>query len=195
MKFLNFNRFINLMICKNQFKKHSMCDMKKNKFIYTARCENSGEKDNIKVGNHCTISAYFVSRFGGKIVIGDNNYFGKNTFLLCKESIVIGNDVIISDNVIICDNNNHPTSPKQRLMMTQVENFMTNDLWSWKYASSAPILIEDNVWIGRDVRIMKGVKIGKGSIIALGAVVTKDVPEYSIAAGNPAVVVKKLERE
>ena len=53
-------------------------------------------------------------------------------------------------------------------------------------------LHEDNVWLGRDCRIMKGVTVGKGSIVALGAIVTKDVPPYTVVAGNPAKVVKQL---
>lgn len=60
------------------------------------------------------------------------------------------------------------------------------------YTDTNPIVIEDDVWIGRRAIIMGGVTIGKGSIIGAGAVVTKSVPPYSLAAGNPAVVKKNL---
>ncbi|WP_165009328.1 acyltransferase [Neisseria yangbaofengii] len=60
------------------------------------------------------------------------------------------------------------------------------------YTDTNPIVIEDDVWIGRRVIIMGGVTIGKGSVIGAGAVVTKSVPPYSLAAGNPAVVKKNL---
>ena len=66
------------------------------------------------------------------------------------------------------------------------------DAWKWKYADSAPIVIEDNVWIGEYSAILKGVTIGTGSIVASHAVVTKDVPPYTIVAGNPARVVKEI---
>ena len=79
-----------------------------------------------------------------------------------------------------------------RLKMSQCDSFLTDELWSWKYADSLPIVIEDNVWIGRDSRILKGVTVGKGSIVALGAIVTHDVPPYCVVAGNPAKVVKRL---
>ena len=78
--------------------------------------------------------------------------------------------------------------------MSFCDNFMTDKLWSWEFAESSPIKICDNVWIGRDARILKGVTIGEGSIVALGAIVTKDVPPYSIVAGNPASVVKYLSQ-
>jgi len=58
-----------------------------------------------------------------------------------------------------------------------------------------PVVFEDNVWIGDSAIICKGVRIGKNSIIGAGAVVTKDVPPNSIFAGNPAILVKKLEKK
>jgi acetyltransferase-like isoleucine patch superfamily enzyme len=59
--------------------------------------------------------------------------------------------------------------------------------------SKGPVLIGDCVWIGDKATILPGVTIGKGSVIGANAVVTKDVPDYCMAAGNPAVVLKKLE--
>ena len=58
-----------------------------------------------------------------------------------------------------------------------------------------PVILEDNVWIGDSAIICKGVTIGKNSIIGAGAVVTKDVPDNSIYAGNPAKLVKKLDQD
>ena len=60
---------------------------------------------------------------------------------------------------------------------------------------SKPIIIEDQVWIGGNVTILPGVTIGKGSIIGAGSVVTKDIPEMSIALGNPAKVIRKITEE
>jgi len=73
-------------------------------------------------------------------------------------------------------------------------NFYSDD-WNWNKSESSPIIIEDNVWIGERSTILKGVKIGRGSIIASNSVVTKNVPAYTIVAGNPAVVVKHLEND
>lgn len=159
-----------------------------------ATCRNTDDKGNILIGKHCTIGASLISLFGGKIHIGANTYIGPSTSIQAKESVIIGNNVIIANNSILLDNNNHPTSPQMRMKMSVCKDFIHDELWSWKYSESAPIVIEDNVWIGRDTRILKGVTIGKGSIVALGAIVTHDVPEYSVVAGNPARVVKKLEK-
>ena len=63
------------------------------------------------------------------------------------------------------------------------------------YTDIRPIVIEDDVWIGRRAIIMGGVTIGKGAVIGAGSVVTKDVPPYCVAAGNPAIVRKKLLNE
>ena len=129
----------------------------------------------------------------GSIEIADHFYLGPNSFIGSEKSIRIGSCVIISNDVRIYDNNNHPTSPKAREKMSR-EGF-SNDNWAWHHAASAPVVIEDNVWIGQYCAILKGVTIGKGSIVATRAVVTKDVPPYTIVAGNPAKVVKRLERE
>ena len=62
-----------------------------------------------------------------------------------------------------------------------------------KEISKAPIIIEDDVWISFNATILKGVTIGKGAVIAANAVVTKDVEPYTVVAGNPAVLIKKIE--
>lgn len=186
---------IKLIRVKKNFLKKVEVDKSSIKLLLNARCQNTGPKNNITIGKHCTINAQFLALFDGKIQIGDNNYIGAKTMLLAKEKIVVGNNVIIANDTIISDNNNHPIDPAMRFKMSQCDDYMTDELWSWKYADSKPVIIEDNVWIGRDVRIMKGVTVGKGSIVALGAIVTKDVPPYTIVAGNPAKVVKYLKVE
>lgn len=164
-------------------------------FSASSYCRNAGNKNNVKLGNHGCCFAIFHAVFGGKIEIGNNFFIGSNTCIHAKEYVFIGDNVIISNNVLITDNNNHPTSPTKRMEMSKCENYQTDPLWSWENADSAPIYISDNVWIGRDTVILKGVTIGKGSIVGLRAVVTHDVPPYSVVAGNPARVVKKLKVE
>ena len=113
------------------------------------------------------------------------------THIGAVETIIIGNDVIIAGNTHIYDNNNHPTDPDKRLEMSRSGDFF-GPLWSWAQSAHKPIIIEDNVWIGERCTILKGVRIGKGAIVGCNSVVTRDVPEYSIVAGNPAKVVKEL---
>lgn len=185
-------RSIKKFILDLKFKRNASIG-KRVTLLYGARCNNTGPQSNVKIADHCYIGCSIVAKFGGNVRIGENTYIGGNTILYCKESIQIGNNVIIANNSIIMDNNNHPTSPDMRMKMSMCENYITDELWSWRYADSSPVIIEDNVWIGRDARIMKGVTIGRGSIVALGSVVTKNVPPYSVVAGNPAVVVKTLQ--
>lgn len=174
------------------FKKNAITG---NDIVYslTSYCRNTGKKNNVKLGNHGCCFAIFHAVFGGKIEIGNNFFIGSNTCIHAKESVLIGDNVIISNNVLITDNNNHPTSPAKRIEMSKCQNYQTDPLWSWENADSAPVYISDNVWIGRDAVILKGVTIGKGSIVGLRAVVTHDVPPYSVVAGNPARVVKILQ--
>ena len=178
---------------KKQFATNSCAEMKKIVFLSNAKCRNSGDRNHIKIGNHCTIGASFIALCNGTIYVGDNVYIGPNTVIESKENVTIGNNVIIANDVLICDNNNHPTEPEQRLKMSQCADYLRDPLWSWETAASKPVVIKENVWIGRDARILKGVTIGEGSIVALGAIVTHDVPPYSVVAGNPAMVVKSLK--
>ena len=147
----------------------------------------------ISIGDDSMIRGSLYVTANGNIKIGDHFYMGPNSFIGSENSIEIGRCVIISNDVRIYDNNNHPTSPKAREYMSM--NGFSNENWEWCHAASAPVIIEDNVWIGQYCTILKGVRIGKGSIVATRAVVTKDVPPYSMVAGNPAKVVKKIEDE
>lgn len=157
---------------------------------YTSHCF-SDNKGDVVIGNHCDIKGTLRSYEGGKIVIGDNFYFGYSSYIGAMDCVTIGNEVIISSNVRIFDNNNHPTSPSLRSQMSRSDFY--GDLWQWKHSAHKPVVIEDNVWIGEYSAVLKGVTIGKGSIVASHSIVTKDVPPYSIVAGNPARVVKKIE--
>ncbi len=133
-------------------------------------------------------SGGICSQNGGKIIIGEHSKIGYNCKIFSAISVTIGNYVILADGITICDNNNHPVNPKDREIIYRTA--WDSEYRGWKYSDSSPIVIEDNVWIGSNVRICKGVTIGKGAVIAACSVVTKDVPENSIAAGNPAKIVK-----
>jgi acetyltransferase-like isoleucine patch superfamily enzyme len=91
-------------------------------------------------------------------------------------SISIGANVRIAPYAIIIDDDYHDVK----------DHFGTE-------GKKSPIVIEDNVWIAMDAKILKGVRVGKGSVVATSAVVTKDVPPYCVVAGVPAKVIKKLE--
>ena len=127
---------------------------------------------------HLCVEGSFDIYSGSKIYINKGavlklggGYINHNLNLSCFESITIGQGVAISENVTLRDSDDHVIS-------------------SSDHSVTKPIVIGNHVWIGMNVTILKGVTIGNGSIIAAGAVVTKDVPENSLVGGVPAKVIK-----
>jgi acetyltransferase-like isoleucine patch superfamily enzyme len=115
------------------------------------------------------------------IEIGDDVSIGFGATFYAKESsITIGNKVMFGPNVSI-RGGDHNTSVVGQYMYDVHEKRPEDDL---------PVIIEDDVWVGTDVVILKGVRVGRGSIIAAGAVVIKDVLPYSIVGGVPAKLIK-----
>lgn len=170
-----------------------MCVVGRNtKVGHAANCTCDKMKS-ITIGNNCDLHCNISTQDNGKIKIGDNVTIRYGTKIGAVNNIDIGNNVIISNNVNIYDNNNHPTSVVEREKISH--DLQNSENWRWKYSSNKPVVIEDSVWIGERAVILKGVHIGYGSIVAMGAVVTKDIPPLSIAAGNPAKVVKTLKGE
>lgn len=146
----------------------------------------------MQIGRNCDLldcRLYVIGK--GRISIGDHTTIRANSKLSSVSTITIGECVIISNNVRIYDHNSHPTNPETRRNMCMGGFY--GDAWSPIKAENRPVVIEDNVWIGEYSLILKGVHIGKGSIVAANSVVTKDVPAYTIVAGNPAMVMKHLE--
>ena len=110
-----------------------------------------------------------------------NNFSASGVTICCACKIEIGNKVMLGANVIIADTDFHSIKPDLR--------FSANDL---KNALTAPIIIEDNVFVGMNVMILKGVKIGQGAIIAAGSIVTRDVMEFTMVGGSPAKLIKYI---
>jgi acetyltransferase-like isoleucine patch superfamily enzyme len=127
----------------------------------------------------------------GRIVIGDRTYIGRS-HLVCHSRIAIGSDVIISWGVTIVDHDSHATSWAGRA--NDVLDW-AKGIKNWEHVKSSPVVIEDKVWIGFNTIILKGVTVGAGSVIGAGSVVAKDVPAYSVAAGNPARVIRELSED
>jgi len=150
-----------------------------------------GDKNRIIIGDNCEIGARLHVEDRGTLTIGHHTTIRGNTYISSVANIKIGDYVIISNHCIIRDHNSHPTSPSRRLAMSKSGFY--SDLWSNRHAESLPIVIKDNVWIGEKSIILKGITIEVGAIVATGSVVTKDVPPYTIVAGNPAKIVKELK--
>lgn len=145
-------------------------------------------KDDIILHDHCEVWGHITSINHGKIIIHDWAKLGSRSSIEAANRVEIGKDCSISFDVVITDNNSHPINPEDRRYMQHTPHLSRER--SHKYSANAPIIIGENVWIGQRARICKGVTIGDNAIIAANAVVTKDVPANSIAAGNPARIVK-----
>jgi acetyltransferase-like isoleucine patch superfamily enzyme len=154
--------------------------------FYPASISNrQNDSSKIVVGKHSRIFGHLVVFKTGKIEIGDYTLLNNDSYIVSTENIKIGNRVLISWNVSIFDSNSHPIDSEERHA-----HFMNPDA-DVKIATD-PTIIEDDVWIGCNSVILKGVTIGKRSIVSAGSVVTKSVPPGTIVAGNPAVVIKQI---
>ncbi len=158
-----------------------------------AQVFNMQSTDKIQISSGTVVEGeLLVFAYGGSIVIGENCYVSKGTRIWSGESVKIGNNVLISHNVNIIDTNSHEID--HLIRAERYANLLKKGHPKEKGPiETAPIIIEDYAWISFNVTILKGVTIGKGAIIAAGAVVTKDVPPFTLVAGNPARIIKKLE--
>ena len=120
----------------------------------------------------------FVVADNARLIIG-NNVGMSNTTIVATLTVEIGNNVLLGGGVVIVDSDFHSLNPRHW--------HTTDDL---NYMKKRPVIIKDNVFIGMDSKILKGVTIGYNSVIAAGSVVSKNVPDNEIWGGNPAKFVK-----
>ena len=143
----------------------------------------------LKVGSNVTLQGPGLAPdINGYIEIGDNCFISAAS-LAATEKIIIGNYVYIAGGVTIVDTDFHPLDPALRMRDTIAVSTI-GDKNRRPQFDSAPVIIEDDVWIGYNATILKGVTIGKGSVIHPGSVVSKNVPAGSVVSGNPAELKK-----
>ncbi|MBZ9728696.1 hypothetical protein LB467_03270 [Salegentibacter sp. JZCK2] len=119
------------------------------------------------------------------ISIGNNFYIGRYSQIECDAEI--GDNVIFGNNVALVGKYDHHY--EQVGAAIRLASQIRDISYSWKGLTSK-VIIEEDVWVGFGSIILSGIKIGRGSIIAAGSVVTKDVAPYSIVGGNPAKFIK-----
>jgi acetyltransferase-like isoleucine patch superfamily enzyme len=139
---------------------------------------NNAKRFNL-IGRHQRCSIQVTNE--GRLTIGDNVGISF-TAIVCSNEISIGNNVKIGGNVAIYDTDFHSLVAKHR---TDKDDDVRN-------AKSSPVVIEDNVFVGAHSTILKGVTIGKNSVIGACSVVSKNVPPNEIWAGNPATFIKNV---
>lgn len=135
----------------------------------------------LEVGNNVTIQDYAFFQLTmpePKVYIGNNTVIGRRNIITAKNLIRIGNDVLIGSDVQIIDHS-HGIKRDTPIRLQKAE--------------IGSVEIGDDVWIGVGAKILHNVKIGKGAVIGANSVVLSDIPEYAIAVGSPARVVKYRE--
>ena len=150
----------------------------------------------LTIGRDCMIEGRFIfEKETGSISIGDRVFIGGGTTFMCIEQIKIYDDVMFSWGCTIIDNNAHSIISDERKndVVDWKKGIADNNIGAyknWAVVKSAPITVKSKAWIGFNTILLKGVTIGEGAVIGAGSVVTKDVPDYAVVAGNPAKIVK-----
>jgi acetyltransferase-like isoleucine patch superfamily enzyme len=153
---------------------------------------HSRQAEALVIGSNCTMDGvHFDLGPEGRMVVGDYCYF-TNAVLLCELEVRIGSYVVIGWNTIIADTDFHPLAPAERI----ADAIACSPLGKGRPRPAIvkkPVVIEDDVWIGPNAVILKGVRIGQGAMIEAGSLVTKDVPAGARLMGNPAQVIGRGE--
>jgi len=152
--------------------------------------DNTVNQKKIQIGKSCWIMGEFLMEENGFIEVGDFCYVGPAAKIWSILPLRIGNRVLISHGVNIHDNDSHSLSAHERHDRFK-EKMIYGKQLVYENKKSGPIVIEDDVWIGFNATLLKGVTVGRGAVIGAGAVITKDVAPYSVVVGNPQRVVGK----
>jgi acetyltransferase-like isoleucine patch superfamily enzyme len=154
-------------------------------FIAQDHCEINGlSQKGLIFGDKVTVGSFAIIRptnlYGGEagvgLKVGNNSSIGPYGYIGCSGYIEIGDNVMISPRVSIYSENHNFSETA----VPMIEQGVTRSF----------VKIEDDCWIAANSIILAGVTVGKGSVVAAGSIVTKDVPPYSVVAGNPAQVIK-----
>jgi lipopolysaccharide O-acetyltransferase len=133
-------------------------------------------------GQYCRIEAGNSLQGHKTMIIGDNVQINDRCHIAALNSILISSNVLIASNVYITDHDHGDFSEVSLSLPPSARESVTS-----------PVIIEENVWIGQNAVILKGVTVGRGSIVAAGCVVTKNVPPYSLVVGVPGKIIKQLK--
>jgi acetyltransferase-like isoleucine patch superfamily enzyme len=156
-------------------------------------------ENRVMIGSNSVLQCTIVlEREVGTVRIGDDTFIG-SSHIICSQEINIGSNVLIAWGCALVDHNSHSVAWSERQddvgrwregLANRADNPAA--LKHWEVVPKGAIVIGDKAWIGFNAIILKGVSIGEGAVVGAGSVVTKDVPEWTIVAGNPARTIREI---
>lgn len=162
--------------------------------------DTSLDRKYLRIGKDCVVHGFFIFESQeGFISVGERTFIGGSTFI-CRTGISVGNNVYIAWGCTIYDHDSHSINYLDRMNDMDVElyNYRERTIYksnqgkNWSVVNTAPITICNHAWIGMNCIILKGVTIGEGAVVGAGSVVTRDVPAWTLVAGNPARIIKAI---
>nr|WP_308169579.1 acyltransferase [Acrocarpospora catenulata] len=130
----------------------------------------------VELGPRAHLEGSVIIQGGGRFTLGARSFVGSLSVIGVNDAVLVGADVMIAQAVSIRDTD-HRAGPADTPML-------------WQGIETAGVVIEDDVWIGHGATVLRGVRIGRGAIVAAGAVVTRDVPPGAVVGGVPARVLR-----
>jgi acetyltransferase-like isoleucine patch superfamily enzyme len=163
------------------------------RFLRSAIVRDNGRPAAIRVGEQTVICGeLLVYPDGGTLTVGRHCFIGPGSRIWSGAEIQIGDRVLISHNVNIHDANAHSLSAAER--HRHIVEILIRGNAALGDVPKAPILIEDDAWIGFNATVLRGVRVGQGAVVAACATVTRDVEPFTIVAGTPAVPIGKSSK-
>jgi acetyltransferase-like isoleucine patch superfamily enzyme len=157
-----------------------------------ARLDVRAEDCRLRIGSSSQLSAQLVFEAAGSAIsIGSRSFVGSGTVIDASRSISIGDDVLISSEVLIFDHDSHSLDFTGRA--EDVRLWLRGEK-DWSRVPRAQVTIGDKCWIGARAIVLKGVTLDEGAVVGAGSVVTRDVPAFTLVAGNPARAIRALAR-
>lgn len=168
--------------------------------LKTTRFQLKGNQNSVNIKKNTMVGCSFVFESErGEVSIGENTFINGGTSLISRTRIEIGNNVTIAWGCTIYDHNSHSLDYKKRRedIAAQLKSHRAGksfiDDKNWNTVKSTEIAINNDVWIGFGCTILSGVTIGEGAIVGAQSVVREDVEPWTVVAGNPAVILKRLK--
>ena len=160
-----------------------------NVYFWRIRSDHRGV---LRIGDRSRVETRLtVEREGASLNIGDRTFIGEGQ-ISCASRVDVGDDVMIAWGTSIFDHASHSLRFSRRA--NDVTNWLRGEK-DWADVEVKPVRIGNKVWIGFGSIVLPGVTVGEGAVVGAGSVVTRDVPAWTVVAGNPARVIREFEHD